>query len=187
MPDHVIAALTTEQPSAVEYRDVPCFPGYRVGNDGSVWTCRKPGAGFGRTGEWKRMIPTTTDRGRLVVHLSRDRQRCPRQVHALVMLAFVGPYPDGMEICHENGAHTDNHLSNLRYDTHAANEADKARHGRKLLGDRHPVAKLTVDSARAVKAAIRAGRTLLAIAEEFGVSKKTVLNIKQGKAWSWVN
>jgi hypothetical protein len=36
--------LPLSQPP-VEYRDVPGFPGYRVGTDGSVWSCWERTAG----------------------------------------------------------------------------------------------------------------------------------------------
>ena len=42
----------------------------------------------------------------------------------MVIHAFVGPTPPGMEICHNNGIHADNRLKNLRFDTHAANMED---------------------------------------------------------------
>lgn len=51
------------------------------------------------------------------------------KVHTLVLLAFVGPRPEGMEGCHNNGDPSDNRLTNLRWDTHRGNEADKLRHG----------------------------------------------------------
>lgn len=50
-------------------------------------------------------------------------------VHQLVLLAFVGPCPDGMEVCHNNGNSHDNRLINLRYDTRSANTLDKVTHG----------------------------------------------------------
>ena len=49
-------------------------------------------------------------------------------VHKLVMFAFVGPPPAGHLVCHNNGKKSDNRLSNLRYDTQANNNRDKARH-----------------------------------------------------------
>ncbi|MEV4127158.1 NUMOD4 motif-containing HNH endonuclease [Nocardia sp. NPDC049707] len=52
-----------------------------------------------------------------------------RKVHALVLEAFVGPRPSGMEVCHNNGVPTDNRLENLRYDTASANQLDKVIHG----------------------------------------------------------
>lgn len=45
------------------------------------------------------------------------------------MEAFVGPCPEGMEVCHNNGDCTDNRLENLRYDTKSANMLDRVRHG----------------------------------------------------------
>lgn len=50
-------------------------------------------------------------------------------VHQLVLEAFVGPRPSGMEACHNSGDALDNRASNLRWDTHAENMRDMARHG----------------------------------------------------------
>lgn len=50
-------------------------------------------------------------------------------VHKLVLEAFVGPRPPGLEACHNNGDGTDNRVSNLRWDTHKANMADQFKHG----------------------------------------------------------
>lgn len=63
------------------------------------------------------------------IGLCRDGKRSGQLVHRLVMLAFVGPCPDGMEVCHNNGDPTDNRLSNLRYDTRAENMLDIVRSG----------------------------------------------------------
>lgn len=50
--------------------------------------------------------------------------------HRLVMLAFVGPCPAGMEVRHMDGDPTNNQLSNLRYGTSKDNANDKKVHGR---------------------------------------------------------
>lgn len=52
-----------------------------------------------------------------------------RLVHRLVLEAFVGPCPPGMETCHGNGNRLDNRLNNLRWDTSSNNERDKLQHG----------------------------------------------------------
>lgn len=52
-----------------------------------------------------------------------------RRVHVLVMLAFVGPRPDGQEIRHLNGDRGDARLVNLAYGTHAENMHDTIAHG----------------------------------------------------------
>lgn len=51
-------------------------------------------------------------------------------VHRLVLLAFVGPAPEGMEGCHNDGDATNNRLDNLRWDTRSANNYDRVKHGR---------------------------------------------------------
>lgn len=168
----------------VEYKDIPGYPGYRVGDDGSVWSQRRTR----RTGEWRQLKPwASKSTGRLIVSLWPERgHRLKKwQVHRIVLLAFVGPCPTGKEVCHEDGDHTDNRLANLRYDTHVANESDKVRHGRKLLGDRHPVAKLNIEMVRAIRLLLPV-HTLIALADRFGVSKKTIWNVKTGRAWRWV-
>jgi hypothetical protein len=58
-----------------------------------------------------------------------DDRTTTQCVHALVMAAFVGPVPNGMEVCHNNGQHHDNRLANLRYDTRSSNLRDQVAHG----------------------------------------------------------
>lgn len=50
-------------------------------------------------------------------------------VHRLVLTAFVGPRPEDMETCHNDGDPANNVVGNLRWDTHAENNRDKSRHG----------------------------------------------------------
>lgn len=45
------------------------------------------------------------------------------------METFVGLRPDGLEVCHNDGVHTNNQLTNLRYDTRRENLRDRVRHG----------------------------------------------------------
>lgn len=49
--------------------------------------------------------------------------------HRLVLLAFAGPCPEGMEACHNDGDQTNNAPSNLRWDTRSANQMDCVAHG----------------------------------------------------------
>jgi hypothetical protein len=52
-----------------------------------------------------------------------------RFVHQLVLEAFVGPCPPGMECLHANDDATDNRLVNLRWGTHTENVQDCLRNG----------------------------------------------------------
>lgn len=96
----------------VEYRNIAGFPGYRVGNDGSVWSCLKSrgrGTVAVMASEWRMMRPTTSDnRGYARISLSRDGNISKCAVHRLVLEAFVGGCPDGMlsttYVAEENGS-----------------------------------------------------------------------------------
>ena len=109
-------ALDPDAP-AVVYLDLPEYPGYRVGSDGSVWGSRSAGRGYGRMREWRQLKPYLVRPGpSLTVSLYRDRERHAVRVDALVMQAFAGPCPDGCEVMHRNGNRLDNRRENLRYE-----------------------------------------------------------------------
>lgn len=69
--------------------------------------------------------------GYLQVRLPRsgEMRRKNWAVHRLVLAAFVGPCPEGMEGCHNDGNRTHNTLDNLRWDTRSGNAADSLLHG----------------------------------------------------------
>lgn len=48
-----------------------------------------------------------------------------KYVHRLVALAFFGPPPQGMEVCHGDDNKQNPRLDNLRYDTRKGNMADR--------------------------------------------------------------
>jgi hypothetical protein len=114
----------------VWFKDIDGFPGYCVGSNGSIWS-----RWFGRgmhsflSWDWRPRKQMHGRYGRLRVTLSREGRHCVRYVHRLVIESFFGPCPPGREACHNNGDHTDNRLSNLRWDTHANNVLDQFRHG----------------------------------------------------------
>lgn len=73
-----------------------------------------------------RLLPAHLSvRGRPRVRLGSSRQ--PVGLHKLILLAFVGPCPPGMEACHGDDVKTNNRLTNLRWDTRRANVADRYR------------------------------------------------------------
>ncbi|MDE2095631.1 MAG: HNH endonuclease [Patescibacteria group bacterium] len=67
-------------------------------------------------------------------------------VHRLVLEAFIGPCPPGMECRHLNGNRSDNRLENLCWGTRIENVEDKRKHGTILRGEMNPNAKLTADT-----------------------------------------
>lgn len=69
--------------------------------------------------------------GYLTVVLFVNGTRKTQLVHQLVLKTFVGPRPKGYDSCHGDGDKSNNHLSNLRWDTRSENMKDLYRHGRK--------------------------------------------------------
>lgn len=67
--------------------------------------------------------------GYRIVTLYRENRPKRRRVHHLVLEAFVGPRPPGMEGCHGPSGSADNRVSNLRWDTKSANAADSLAAG----------------------------------------------------------
>lgn len=117
--------------TSVEYRPVLGFPGYFVGSDGSVWTAKAKGGNDRRpriASEWKRLSVHQNRAGYLIVNLDHNGKNYTRQVHRLVLEAFVAPRPDGMEACHyPDPDKTNNGIDNLRWDTHVENAKDSYR------------------------------------------------------------
>ena len=170
----------------VEYRDVPGFPGYRVGSDGSVWGCRMGGSGFGKTRAWRPVKGRKERGGYLIVNLFQNGKPHRKKIHRLILEVFVGPCPDGMEACHNDGSRTNNAVSNLRWDTRAANHADKNTHGTMLRGTKHPGCKLTAEQVVEIRRRYAAGEYQWSIASSFGVSQTNVGLIVRRKTWSHI-
>lgn len=68
--------------------------------------------------------------GYLFVTLGRENVQQHKYIHTLVLEAFVGPRPPGMECCHGKYGRSSNCLSNLSWGTHRKNSgSDKRRDG----------------------------------------------------------
>lgn len=168
-----------------DFRPIDGWPGYRVGDDGSVWSCR---TSHGATGSVWRELRGRPDRdGYLSVTLTCRGVRRTRKVAHLVLEAFIGPRPEDHESAHwPNTDPADNRLVNLRWATHADNSQDKVRGGTVARGVRHASAKLTEADVHAIRAAAAAGETGKALAARFSVSANQVSLIIRRRNWAHV-
>lgn len=113
-------------------------------------------------------------------------------VHQLVMLAFVGPPPQGLEINHKNGNKTDNRLENLEYVTKSYNKTHSNRLGLSRQPDpSHPGvtngrAKLNDDDVRSIRSLYQKGVTQVVLGKRFGVSHIAIGFIVRGIHWRHV-
>lgn len=162
------------------------YPNYRVGTDGSVWSKCVKGNNKGGTGKWRKLRATLIKsgklQGRFVINLYRGRKTF--LVHRLVLLAFIGPCPEGMECCHSDGNPANNRLENLRWDTRKNNQADRIKHGTDCKGKKHWNVKLTEDNVREIRSRMKKGENRYTIADSFGISEATVRDIHTRKSWT---
>lgn len=168
---------------AVEYREIPGYPGYRIGTDATVWTRKQRGRWGKMLDEWRpikvQVNPTT---GYLFVAISGAAGRPGKPyVHGLLLEAFIGPRPPGAHGCHNDGDKLNNTLGNLRWDTRSGNMQDAIRHGTFRTGTAHHNAKLTTGEVAEIHRLRWSGLTQRAIAERMGVSQSHVSDILLGR------
>jgi HNH endonuclease len=174
----------------VRFKDIPGCTGYCVGDDGSVWSSKpRPRARDRTPRPWRRLALTPEERsGHLQVSFNNDSgKRVYFRVHRLVLEAFKGPCPIGMEGCHDPDPDpSNNRIENLRWDTHEANNHDTVRHGRLCQGERNHLSKLM--EIEVIEIRRLAGLKVIheIIAARFGVSRQTVGDVVNRKTWRFL-
>lgn len=168
------------------WKDIPGYEGrYQVSNMGRVkslerkvrsvnWYSHKE---FWRTVKERILRPGPVKSGHLYVVLGHGEAGTP--VHQLVMRAFVGEPPEGMEVRHLNGNPKDNRLENLKYGTRTENILDVFYQGKRWR-------KLNIDDVIYVRFATFCGISDKALADELNVSQPTIANIRKGKSYQWI-
>lgn len=145
-------ALNTTSEQTGRWKPVPGYDYYSVSDDGRVrsearFITRQSGKGDMQT-HTRELHPSIDRKGYQTVILFDSKLVTPRirrqwKVHSLVLLAFVGPCPPGMQRAHNDGNPANNCLYNLCYKTPQQNCQDRDRHGTTARGDRAGRAILT--------------------------------------------
>ena len=155
-----------------QWKDIVEFEGlYEVSNHGQV-----------RSKITKKIKKQTIDKktNRFYLGLWKDNKQKIVKPHRLVLEAFVGKCPKGMEGCHNDGNAFNNHLENLRWDTPKNNHADKVKHGTTNRGERCSKAKLTLEQVNNIR---QDNRLQKEIAKEYGVQQSLISRIKNNIRW----
>ena len=164
--------------STIRFAPIPDYPGYIAGSDGTIWSIKTRG--------WNDMTPLKMNPNKnlqgyfkLALRNKGTSKQVTRSVHALVLSAFVGPKPKGMEARHLNGVRTDNRIDNLVWGTHKENCADQLEHGTR----RH---KLITEDVSLIKVMISNGVSFRRIGRIFGVAHSTICLIASNTTWKHV-
>lgn len=185
---------STCAPTSVNYRDLESlgFPGYRVGDNGSVWSRWKlVGGRVTRhrvlSDHWKELKPVLAAGYPRITPIDANGVKCYVRVHELVLTAFIGPRPEPtMQALHWDDTPTNNRLENLRWGTPAENWEDSRRNGRRQLGEGVHNAKATAELVVRIRAALAGGETLKSVALWSGLSLPQVHAIKARRVWRHV-
>jgi DNA-binding transcriptional regulator YiaG len=103
--------------------------------------------------------------------------------HRASYQAFVGPIPEGMNVCHScdnvycvNPAH-------LFLGTQKQNLEDMAKKKRSTIGERNPRSKLTNDEVERIRFGVSLGVSDPMLATLFNVSRQTIQSIRTKRRW----
>ena len=140
------------------------------------------------TGCWNWKGTTRGGYGRLIIGSRSDDSRRSVSAHRLSHETFIGPIPDGMEVCHRCDNRRCVNPGHLFAGSRQDNVDDREAKGRNVVpvGEANGTAKLSeadVISARRLRAA---GHTYQSVADRFCVSKRTIMNAIKGESWAHV-
>lgn len=170
-------AITEAEIEHERWLAIPSAPEYQVSSLGRV-----------RSFKWgypKILRYDRNESGYMRVKIHAAGSARIRYVHGLVLEAFVGQRPAGMEVCHFPDPNPENcRLANLRYGTSLDNSDDRRRHGTIVRGSKHHKAKTTyfcVTLMRWLNA--EHGVSKVALADWFGLKASAVGYAVRGDSW----
>lgn len=168
-----------------EWRPVVGYEGYYSAS--SLGRIRRDAGGSNNAIIGRVLRPTKNQAGYPLVSITRHGVKRSFTVHRLVITAFLGMPPIGMECCHRDGNKNNNAISNLRWGTRQDNMTDRDKHGATARGRRNPRTKLDEDSVREIRELIAEGRLSLSeIGRRYGVGCTAIRGIRNGEIWRWL-
>lgn len=170
------------------WRAYPFAKGYEVSTFGRVrsyWSNCSSGA-FIRE-KWKILKPWTANRGYFMLAVKGPERRLFLCVSRMVLETFVSASPGPhYQCCHNNGNHTDNRLSNLRWDTCKGNNADKNLHGTMSKGEDRWNSLLTESKVREIWRLYSGRINMTQISKRLNVHRTTVSDVINRRTWKHI-
>lgn len=159
-------------------KSIPNFENYLISKTGKIYSKKRKGT------DGRFIKPLLVSNGYLIAQLWKNNIACPKLIHRLVLETFVGPCPDGMECCHNNGIKTDNRLENLRWGTKKENYKDRIKHKGAICGETSSNHKLIERDVRMIVYIWQTGLfTQSEIAAIYNVSQSHISFIITKRQW----
>lgn len=170
-----------------EWRDIKDYEGiYQVSNLGRVRSIDRyllQSNGAIRHYEGRVLKGGHDATGRKQYSLYVNQKYVNKRPWILVAEAFIGERPEGYHVCHIDGDHTNNKLTNLRYDTARENAIDFYRYGSK-----NPNGKLTIEQVLEIRKLYDTGNySYNKLGEKFNIGKSMVGYIVKREFYTWLN
>jgi hypothetical protein len=183
----VLVSIDNGDPG-VRYAIVPSYGGaYAAGDDGAIWSCVKLGGQVRvLTTQWRKLKATISAAGypHVTILQPTGRHR-PFPSHVMVLEAWRGPRPEGLEARHRNDVKSDNRLDNLLWGTASENMLDRGLNGDPTFrGDGHPQAILTTDIVLGMREMVRNGATTEAAALAHNAPLEAARGAIRGRSWA---
>lgn len=153
---------------------------YEITSRGNVYSLKN--------GKRIKIKQRTNKAGYKSVELSKNGRTKFYYVHRLVLEAFVGSCPEGMECRHfPDRDPANNNLWNLSWSDRVTNHADKIIHGTSFRGIKVNTAKLTPKLVRRIRKLHRSKKYLQKeLAKMFRVSQPNISSIVLKQSWAHV-
>lgn len=166
----------------IEWKTIPGYERYQVSEFGEVRRLKKQSSSdeWVKTSVW---INKQTKYPSVTLYCNGVRKN--ETVHRLVAIAFIGLPPSSKHlVSHNDGSKNNNHWSNLRWDTQKGNMADTIKHGTDNRGSKNGQSKLDSFFVILIRKLLMANIPNKFIAQEFGICRQTVCDIKNRRRWA---
>jgi hypothetical protein len=161
------------------------FLGYDVSDFGRVRSYWNRRGGFNHQPHPMRLKPDKN--GYMTVCLQSANREITCKVHRLVLEAFVGPCPEGMECRHFPDRNPANNLlANLSWARSKVNASDRWYHGTQPHGRSVVNVKLTDSQVKEIRKRRADGESLDSIKRRFAISRQSVSGICNGISWAHI-
>lgn len=134
----------------------------------------------------KILVKTKDKLGRNYINFSKNGKTNKVRAHLIVAKHFIGPNPNRLDVCHNDGDNSNNCVTNLRYDTHKSNMEDMANHGRSQRGEKNYNTVATTEQVLKIRKLRKEGLFYKDICIQVGLSFDLVAKVCQGRTWKWL-
>ena len=168
----------------IEYwTEIPGWKGYEVSNLGNARSWFNTHSQVFTPYPLKQML---NDKGYPYIRVRKNCKKYTLPIHRMVLEAFVGACPVGMQACHYDDNSLNNKLENLRWDTWKNNVLDSIRNQTAPRGEQQRNAKLTGPEVLNIRERYARGEQSGSIAKDFGVSPTSIREVTCGRTWKHI-